>query len=111
MRTVIALSVAVLLTAAAVIAQRGGGAAPAAANQAPTCPASGYTAQGNYGMFAQNDDGFTAYEIASPCLNKDVRDVAESIGMGRGRVMGVENVIGVQFRADGTMADGAGWRG
>jgi len=108
MRTAIALSVAVLLTAAAVIAQRGGGAAPAAANQAPTCPASGYAAQGNYGMFAQNDDGFTAYEIASPCLSKDVRDVAESIGMGRGKVMGVENVIGVQFRADGMMADGAG---
>jgi hypothetical protein len=32
--------------------------------------------------------------------------VAESIGMGRGKVMGVKNVIGVQFRADGTMADG-----
>src|SRR4029450_11911139 len=108
MRTVIALSVAVFITAAAVLAQRGGGPAPAAASQAPTCPASGYTAQGNYGMFAQNDDGFTAYEIASPCLSKDVRDVAESIGMGRGKVMGVENVIGVQFRADGTMADGAG---
>jgi hypothetical protein len=59
-------------------------------------------------MFAQNDDGFTAYEIASPCLSKDVRDVAESIGMGRGKIMGVENVIGVQFRADGTMADGNG---
>ena len=59
-------------------------------------------------MFAQNDDGFTAYEIASPCIGKDVRDVAESIGMGRGKVMGVKNVIGVQFRADGTMADGTG---
>src|SRR4029434_690210 len=88
--------------------QRGGGPAPAGANQAPTCPASGYAAQGNYGMFAQNDDGFTAYEIASPCVGKDVRDVAESIGMGRGKVMGVKNAIGVQFRADGTMADGAG---
>jgi hypothetical protein len=110
MRTAIALSVAVLLTAAAGIAQRGGGGAtPAApAAQAPTCPASGYAAQGNYGMFAQNDDGFTAYEIASPCVGKDVRDVAESIGMGRGKVMGVKNVIGVQFRADGTMADGVG---
>ena len=59
-------------------------------------------------MFAQNDDGFTAYEIASPCIGKDVREVAESIGMGRGKVMGVKNVIGVQFRADGTMADGTG---
>src|SRR5215510_1516354 len=108
MRTAISLAVAVLLTAAAVIAQRGGGAAPAGANQAPACPASGYAERGNYGMFAQNDDGFTAYAIASPCIGKDVRDVAESIGMGRGKVMGVENVIGVQFKADGTMADGTG---
>src|SRR5262245_9790301 len=108
MRTAIALAAAVLLTASAVIAQRGGGATPAAANQAPTCPASGYAAQSNYGMFAQNDDGFTAYEIASPCVGKDLRDVAESIGMGRGRVMGIENVIGVQFKVDGTMADGNG---
>jgi hypothetical protein len=59
-------------------------------------------------MFAQNDDGFTAYEIASPCIGKDVREVAESIGMGRGKVMTVKSVIGVQFRVDGTMADGAG---
>jgi hypothetical protein len=59
-------------------------------------------------MFAQNDDGFTAYEMASPCVGKDVRDVAEAIGMARGKVMGIKNVIGVQFRADGTMADGAG---
>jgi hypothetical protein len=108
MRTVIALSVGVLLTAAAVVAQRGGGASPAPANQVPMCPASGYAAQSNYGMFAQNDDGFTAYEIASPCVGKDVREVAESIGMGRGKVMGLENVIGVQFRVDGTMADGSG---
>src|SRR6476646_4147313 len=108
MRTAIALSVAVFITAAAVVAQRAGGPPPAAASQAPICPASGYAAQGNYAMFAQNDDGFTAYEIASPCVGKEVRDVAESIGMGRGKVMGVENVIGVQFRADGTMADGTG---
>jgi hypothetical protein len=59
-------------------------------------------------MFAQNDDGFTAYEIASPCVGKDVRDVAESIGMARGKIMGIKNVIGVQFRADGTLADGTG---
>ena len=110
MRRIPALSAAVLLTAASLIAQ-GGGGAPAAApagQQAPTCPPNGYGAQGYYGMFAQNDDGFTAYEIASPCIGKDVREVAESIGMGRGKVMGVKNVIGVQFRADGTMADGTG---
>jgi len=108
MRTALALSVAVLLTVTAVIAQRNGGAPAAAADQAPTCPPSGYAAQGSYGMFAQNDDGFTAYEIASPCVGKDVRDVAESIGMARGKIMGIKNVIGVQFRADGTLADGTG---
>ena len=106
MRMIAALSVAVLLTTAAVIAQRGAGAAPAA--PPPACPASGYVERPNYAMFAQNDDGFTAYEIASVCVGKDVRDLAESIGMGRGKVMGVKNVIGVQFRADGTMAEGAG---
>jgi hypothetical protein len=106
MRRVIAFSVAALLTGAALLAQ-GGGPAPAA-GPPQTCAPNGYGAQGYYGMFAQNDDGFTAYEIASPCIGKDVREVAESIGMGRGKVMGVKNVIGVQFRADGTMADGTG---
>ena len=107
MRKVIALSVAALLACAALLAQgRGGTAAPAA--QAPACASNGYAAQRSYEMFAQNDDGFTAYEIASPCIGKDVRDVAESIGMGRGKVMTVKSVIGVQFRADGTMADGTG---
>jgi hypothetical protein len=70
-----------------------------------TCPSSGYAPQAYYAMFAQNDDGFTAYEVASPCVATDVREVAESIGMGRGKLMGVKNVIGVQFRADGTFAD------
>src|SRR6266576_1185003 len=99
MRRVIAFSVAVMLSGGALVAQ-----------QPPpqVCAPNGYGAQGYYAMFAQNDDGFTAYEIASPCIGKDVREVAESIGMGRGKVMGVKNVIGVQFRADGTMADGAG---
>ena len=111
MRRVIALSVAALLGGAALLAQQAGGAGgtgPAPVQQAPTCAANGYGAQGYYAMFAQNDDGFTAYEIASPCIGKDVREVAESIGMGRGKVMGVKNVIGVQFRADGSMADGTG---
>src|SRR5882762_7131028 len=109
MRRVIALSVAALLTGVALLAQGGGGGTGATPSQAPpACAPNGYGAQGYYAMFAQNDDGFTAYEIASPCIGKDVREVAESIGMGRGKVMGVKNVIGVQFRADGTMADGAG---
>ena len=107
MRNVMALSFAALLACAALLAQGGGTAAPAGA-PAPVCAPNGYGAQRYYGMFAQNDDGFTAYELASPCIGKDVRDVAESIGMGRGKVMTVTSVIGVQFRADGTMADGAG---
>ena len=106
MRRAIVLSAAACLTGAALLAQGQGGAAPAA--QAPACAPNGYGAQGYYAMFAQNDDGFTAYEIGSPCIGKDVREVAESIGMGRGKVMGIKNVIGVQFRADGTMADGTG---
>ncbi len=105
MRRVIALSVSALLTGAALLAQGGG---PAPAGPAQTCAPNGYGAQGYYSMFVQNDDGFTAFEIASPCIGKDVREVAESIGMGRGKVMSVKNVIGVQFRADGTMADGTG---
>jgi hypothetical protein len=108
MRRVMALSVAVLLSAGALSARQGAGGA-AGAPPAPTCPASGYGAQGYYAMFVQNGgDGFTPFEIGSPCIGKDVREVAESIGMGRGKVMGLKSVIGVQFRADGTMADGAG---
>jgi hypothetical protein len=99
MQRLIACSVAVLM---------GGGALLAQQPPAQTCAPNGYGAQGYYAMFAQNDDGFTAYEIASPCIGKDVREVAESIGMGRGKVMTVKSVIGVQFRADGTMADGNG---
>src|SRR6266850_896691 len=108
MRRAIALSVAALLAGAALLAQgRGGGGGTGATptGQPPACAPNGYGAQGFYAMFAQNDDGFTAYEIASPCIGKDVREVAESIGMGRGKVMTVKSVIGVQFRVDGTMAD------
>ena len=110
MRKAVALSATILLAAAAVVAQggRGGGAVPPPPAGQATCPPSGYAAQASYGMFAQNDDGFTAYEIASPCIGKDVREVAESIGMARGKVTGIKSVIGVQFRADGTMADGTG---
>src|SRR4051812_28912089 len=108
MRRVIALSVSALLTGAALLAQGPAGTAVPPAGQAQMCGPNGYGIQGSYAMFAQNDDGFTAYEIASPCIGKDVREVAESIGMGRGKVMGIKNVIGVQFRADGTMAEGTG---
>ena len=101
MRKVFALGVVALLAGGALLAQEGGGgrgmgAAPA--GPPPTCPASGYGAQAYYAGFGQNGgDGQTAYEIASPCIGKDVREVAESIGMGRNKLMGVKNVIGVQF--------------
>ena len=103
--------VAALLVAASASAQegRGGrmGGAPAA--PPPPCPASGYGAQAYYSMFGQNGgDGATAYEIASPCIGKEVRDVAMSIGMGRNKLLGVKNVITTMFSAEGTMADGAG---
>ena len=106
---VIGLSVATLLTASALLAQEGGGGRGMAQAGPPTaCPPNGYGAQAYYALFGQNGgDGLTAYEIASPCIGKDVREVAESIGMGRSKLLGVKNVIGVQFKADGTMADGA----
>jgi hypothetical protein len=109
--TVLIAAAAALLTAAIVLGQEGGGRGmpQAPAGPAPTCPANGYGAQAYYAGFGQNGgDGQTAYEIASPCIGKDVREVAESIGMGRNRLMGVKNVIGIQFSAEGTMTDGAG---
>jgi hypothetical protein len=110
MRTVLAFAAASLLSVSGVSAQEGGGGRMGgAAGPAPTCPPSGYGLQAYYTGFGQNGgDGNTAYEIASPCIGKDVRDVAESIGMGRNKLLGVKNVIGVQFRAEGTLADGAG---
>src|ERR1051325_2634113 len=109
MRSVIGFSVAVFLAAVTFLAQEGGrGQGMPTAGPPPTCPSSGYVAQAYYALFGQNGgDGLTAYEIASPCIGKDVREVAESIGMGRSKLIGVKNVIGVQFKADGTMADGA----
>lgn len=112
MRKVYALAAAAaLLTGGALWAQEGGGGrmGGAPAGPPPACPPSGYGAQAYYAMFGQNGgDGATAYEVASPCIGKDVREVAESIGMGRNKVLGVKSVIGVQFKADGTFADGPG---
>src|SRR5579862_901956 len=110
MRRVAGLSVVLLLTAGALMAQEGGGGrGMAPQGPPPACPPSGYGTQAYYALFGQNGgDGLTAYEIASPCIGKDVREVAESIGMGRSKLLGVKNVIGIQFKADGTMADAAG---
>ena len=107
MRTVIAIAAATLLAGTALMGQRGMPNQPAA--PPPPCPPSGYMAQAYYAGFGQNGgDGNTAYEIASPCIGQDVREVATSIGMGRNKLLGVKNVIGIMFSADGTMADGAG---
>ena len=73
-----------------------------------TCPPSGY-AQPMYGVFGQNGGGGqTSYEIASPCIPKEVRDAAEAIGMGRTKPLGVKNVITIMFSAEGTLADQGG---
>src|SRR5215217_8812123 len=112
MRRVFALGVGALVAGGALLAQEGGGGRGMGAGPAgppPACPASGYGAQAYYAGFGQNGgDGQTFYEIASPCIGKDVRDVAEAIGMGRNRLLGVKNIIGVQFRVDGTIADATG---
>src|SRR4029077_13199244 len=85
--------------------------ASAAAQQpaASVCPPSGY-APPIYGVFGQHaGGGQTSYEIASPCISKEVRDAAEAIGMGRTKPLGVKNVITILFSAQGTLArPGAG---
>src|SRR5689334_7352005 len=72
---------------------------------APVCPPGGY-APPMYGVFGQNGGGGqTSYEIASPCIPKEVRDAAEAIGMGRTKPLGVKNVITIMFTAEGTLVD------
>src|SRR5436190_20674301 len=114
MRKVFALAAATLVASGAVLAQqeaggRGGRMGGAPAGPPPACAANGYGSQAYYAGFGQNGgDGQTWYEIVSPCIGKDVREVAESIGMGRNKLLGVKNLIGAQFRVDGTIADGTG---
>lgn len=110
MRKVIVFAAA-LLVAANASGQEGGrmGGAGQPAQPPPPCPPSGYMPQAYYSLFGQNGgDGATAYEIASPCIGKEVRDVAQSIGMGRNKLLGVKNVITTMFSAEGTMADAGG---
>src|SRR6266850_6217265 len=108
MRKELVVAAIALATAGGTALAQRGGMPNQPAGPAPTCPPSGYMPQAYYAGFGQNGgDGQTAFEIASPCIGKDVREVAESIGMGRSRLLGVKNVIGIQFRADGTMVDGA----
>ena len=107
MRTLLVIAAAALLMSPELWAQ-----APAAGAQntpaPPTCPPSGYSPP-FYMLFGQNGgDGQTATELASPCLGPEVRKAAEDVGMGRNALLGVKNVIGIMFTADGTMADGAG---
>jgi hypothetical protein len=110
MRKVTLLAVA-LLVAASASGQEGGrmGGAGQPTQPPPPCPPSGFMPQAYYAPFGQNGgDGQTAYEIASPCIGKEVRDVASSIGMGRNKLLGVKNVITTMFSVDGTMADAGG---
>src|SRR5258707_1228155 len=110
MRKVIVLAMAVLIPVVASGQEGGrmGGAGPT--QPPPPCPPSGYMPQAYYSLFGQNGgDGATAYEIASPCIGKEVRDVAQSIGMGRNKLLGLKTVITTMFSVDGTMVDaGAG---
>src|SRR5438876_4963120 len=91
----------IVVTAAAILVGTSAGAQQPAG---PSCTPSGY-APPMYGVFGQNGGGGqTSYEIASPCIPKEVRDAAEAIGMGRNRPLGVKNVITVMFSAEGTLA-------
>src|SRR5438093_479382 len=99
MRGLMMISVAALLI----------GTSAGAQQPAPmVCPPGGY-APPIYGVFGQNGGGGqTAYEIASPCIPKEVRDAAEAIGMGRTKPLGVKNVSTIMFSAEGTFADQGG---
>jgi len=106
MRTRTVIVGAALLIASGAFAQQPAATAPRPA--APACPPNGYSPP-FYSTFGQNGgDGQTAYEIASPCIGKDVRDAAEAIGMGRNKLLGVKNVITIMFSAEGTMAGPGG---
>ncbi len=98
----VTVAAATMLVPVIALAAQGGGSQPPPAP--PTCPPSGYSPP-YYAMFGQNGgDGQTAYEIASPCIGREVRDAAIAIGMGRNRVLGVKNVITIMFSAEGTLA-------
>src|SRR5438128_11907711 len=93
---------------AAVVALLVGAGAEAQQPAALVCPPGGY-APPMYGGFGQNGGGGqTAYEIASPCIPKEVRDAAEAIGMGRTKPLGVKNVSTIMFSAEGTFAEPGG---
>src|SRR5438093_9258857 len=98
MRGLMMISVAVLLMGTSAGAQQ---------PTAPVCPPGGY-APPMYGVFGQNGGGGqTAYEIASPCIPREVRAASEAVGMGRTQPLGVKNVITIMFSAEGMLA-GAG---
>src|SRR5919108_5446105 len=99
MRQLLMVSATALLLGTSVSAQQTGALA---------CPPAGY-APPMYGVFGQNGGGGqVSYEIASPCIPKEVRDAAEAIGMGRTKPLGVKNVITIMFTAEGTIAGPGG---
>jgi hypothetical protein len=73
----------------------------------PACSSTGY-AKPLYGTFGNNDGFAVAYEIASACIPKAVRDAAEANGMGRYSPLGVKNVSTIRFKAVGSIADETG---
>jgi hypothetical protein len=99
MRQLLMVSATALLLGTSALAQQPG---------ALVCPPGGY-APPMYGVFGQNGGGGqVSYEIASPCIPKEVRDAAEAIGMGRTKPLGVKNVITIMFTAEGTLAGSGG---
>jgi len=98
LRKLAILTLAAVLSAPAVQVAH----AQPAAEGPPTCTPSGY-APPSYGRFGGNSDGFlTAYEIASPCTPRRIRDAAQAIGMGRNVPLGIKNVTTTYFAAEGT---------
>jgi hypothetical protein len=71
------------------------------------CPASGY-AKPWFGMAGDNDGQLRGYEIASPCVGKELRDAAVAIGMGRWKPLGLKTLTTLRFQADGEIANEAG---
>lgn len=98
--TTIALLV---LCASSAHAQEGAATAP----PAPSCPPSGRYPP-LYGTFGDNDGVTRAYEIASPCTPKIVRDASEAIGLGRYVPLGIKNVTTIRFWSEGKLADANG---
>ncbi len=104
MRRLATLTLAAVLPALLASGGQASAAAAPAANAPapPTCTPSGY-APPVYGIFGGNGDNFnSAYEIASPCTPRKIRDASQAIGMGRNVPLGLKNVSTATFTAEGS---------